>query len=241
MRFRLGIEYEGTDYCGWQFQTGQRTIQGEIERSLFIALKEKITVIGAGRTDSGVHARGQVAHFDVQQEIEPARIERSLNGILPRDIRVHGLTQTDQSFHARYSARLREYGYYITRKPSALRRKFSWFVSSALDRQVMHRAAEGIMGRNNFKGFSRKDVSVDNFICKVEEAEWVEQGDVLLFTIKADRFLYGMVRALVGTMVDIGKGRRNPSDLLAVLNSENRQLASQSAPARGLILEKVYY
>ncbi len=241
MRFRLGIEYEGTEYCGWQFQIGQRTIQGEIERALLIALKEKITVIGAGRTDSGVHARGQVAHFDTVQEFECGIIERSLNGILPRDIRISEVTPADNTFHARYSARQREYCYYITRKPSALLRRFSWFIPFPLEVQQMHAGAHELIGSKNFKSFSRTDTDVKNFNCAVSQADWLEQNDLLLFTIKADRFLYGMVRALVGTLVDIGKGKREYSDLQKILIAENRQMAGQAAPARGLILEKIYY
>jgi tRNA pseudouridine38-40 synthase len=241
MRFRLGIEYEGTEYCGWQFQTGQRTIQGEIERALLIALKEKVSVIGAGRTDSGVHARGQVAHFDSRREFECGIMERSLNGILPRDIRIWEVTPTDDTFHARYSARQREYYYYISRKPGALLRRFSWFVSIPLDVQLMQIAAQEIPGSKNFKSFSRTDTEVKNFNCQVSKADWVEEDNLLLFKIVADRFLYGMVRALVGTLVDIGKGKRNHSDLYKILKAENRQMAGQAAPARGLILEKVYY
>jgi tRNA pseudouridine38-40 synthase len=241
MRFRLGIEYEGTEYCGWQFQTGQRTIQGEIERALLIALKEKVSVIGAGRTDSGVHARGQIAHFDSRREFECGIIERSLNGILPRDIRISEVTPADSTFHARYSARQREYCYYITRKPSALLRRFSWFVSVPLDVQLMQNAAQGIPGSKNFKSFSRTDTETKNFNCKVINAEWLEQDTLLLFRIKSDRFLYGMVRALVGTLVEIGRGKRDRADLYKILDAENRQMAGQAAPARGLILEKVYY
>ncbi len=175
MRFRLGIEYEGTEYCGWQFQAGQRTIQGEIERALLIALKEKVSVTGAGRTDSGVHARGQIAHFDSLREFECGIMERSLNGILPRDIRITEVTPVDNTFHARYSARQREYCYYITRKPSALLRGFSWFISIPLDVKVMQLAAQEILGIKNFKSFSRTDTEVKNFNCNVSNADWLEQ------------------------------------------------------------------
>jgi len=241
MRFRLGIEYEGTEYCGWQFQAGQRTIQGEIERALQVALREKIAVIGAGRTDSGVHARGQVAHFNTAQEFECGILERSLNGILPRDIRIAEVAPVDDKFHARYSARQREYCYYISRKPSALLRSFSWFIPVPLDLQAMNLAARELIGIKNFRSFSRTDTEVTNFNCNVNYAAWLEQDSLLLFRIRADRFLYGMVRALVGTMVDIGKGRRAGSDIQKVLSAEDRRLAGEAAPARGLILEKVYY
>jgi tRNA pseudouridine38-40 synthase len=241
MRFRLGIEYEGTDYRGWQFQIGQRTIQGEIERALFIALRQKIPVIGAGRTDSGVHARGQIAHFDYNQEIDPAKVERSLNGILPRDIRITEVVSAGPSFHARYDARLREYCYYITRKPSALLRKFSWFVSYPLDLEAMQLSAQLLLGRKNFKSFSRSDTEVKNFYCTIATAQWTEQDSMLVFTIRADRFLYGMVRAIVGTLVEIGRGMLDRSALPGIIESENRQAAGQAAPAKGLILEKIYY
>jgi tRNA pseudouridine38-40 synthase len=241
MRFRLGIEYEGTEYHGWQFQTGQRTIQGEIEQALHVVLKEKITVVAAGRTDTGVHARGQIAHFDSEQVINCGKLERSLNGVLSRDIRISEIVPIDFSFHARYSARQREYGYYIIRKPSALLRRFSWFVSSPLDITRMQMAAADLLGKRNFKSFCHTDSGVENFECTVVEAGWLEKENLLLFTIKADRFLYGMVRAIVGTLVEIGRGVRDCAELSAILKAQDRKRAGQAAPARGLILERVYY
>ena len=241
MRFRLIIEYDGSAYNGWQIQNGQLTVQGEIEHALKQIFSDHIGIIGAGRTDTGVHARGQVAHFDFEYQKDPEKLLRSLNGILKTDIRIKDISLVNSNFHARYSAKLREYHYCITPRPTALLRDYSWYLTYNLDLKRMNRAAKGITGRKDFTSFCRTKSEVNNHFCHIKKAQWLKKNDLLIFIIRADRFLHGMVRALVGTFVDVGRSKLNVADINGILRDKNRSLASQSAPARGLILEKIYY
>jgi tRNA pseudouridine38-40 synthase len=241
MRFRLLIEYDGSAYNGWQIQNGQLTVQGEIEQALTQIFSDHVGVVGAGRTDTGVHARGQVAHFDLEYQLDPGKLLRSLNGILNTDIRIKDISLVDSKFHARYSAKLREYHYCITPYPSAILRNFSWHLTYHLDLSRMNKAANCIIGRNDFTSFCRTKSDVNNHFCHIKKAQWLEKNDLLMFIIQADRFLHGMVRTLVGTFVDVGRSKLDITDLQEIIKDKNRALASQSAPARGLMLEKVYY
>jgi tRNA pseudouridine38-40 synthase len=241
MRFRLLLEYDGTAYSGWQIQNGQTTVQGEIERALEQIFGSKIKITGAGRTDTGVHARGQVAHFDIDSQIDTGKIIRSLNGILHEDIRIKDIENVSSEFHARYSAKLRQYRYNISRKPSALLRNSIWHVYYRLDLNRMNAAAQYILGHHDFKSFCRAISEVDNHFCTIYTAQWQDENDLTVFIIQADRFLHGMVRALVGTFVDIGRSKLEIIDLDKILKAKDRIFASQSAPAKGLILENIYY
>jgi tRNA pseudouridine38-40 synthase len=241
MRFRLTLEYDGSAYKGWQFQVGQKTVQGEIENALKRIFSDHIRVIGAGRTDTGVHARGQVAHFDLDFPSEPNRLLRSLNGILNSDIRMKDISAVDSKFHARFSAKFREYHYYISTQPTALLRNYSWHLTYDLDLSQLNKAAQIIKGKNDFTSFCRSNSEVNNHYCHIKKAGWLKIDDQLVFIIQADRFLHGMVRALVGTFVDIGRKKLEVTDIKDILKDKNRSSASQSAPARGLILEKVIY
>ena len=240
-RFRMLIEYDGSAYCGWQIQANSKTVQGEIEHALRQIFSDHVGIVGAGRTDTGVHARGQVAHFDLEYQNDPGKILRSLNGILSTDIRIKEISLVDSQFHARYSAKLREYRYSIAPKPTALYRNYSWHLTYNLDLNSMNRAAKLIQGRKDFTSFCRTKSDVNNHFCTIKEAHWLEKDEFLVFIVQADRFLHGMVRALVGTLVDVGRGKLNLTDMNNILKSKNRTTASQSAPANGLILEKIYY
>jgi tRNA pseudouridine38-40 synthase len=241
MRFRLLIEYNGSAYNGWQIQNGQVTIQGEIEQALRQVFSEQIGVVGAGRTDTGVHARGQVAHFDIGLQPDPGKLLRSLNGILKKEIRIKDISSVGSNFHARYSAKLREYHYCIATQPTALLTDYSWYLTYDLDLKQMNKAVKYINGRHDFESFCRSKSDVTNHFCHIKKAQWSKKDNLLLFTIQADRFLHGMVRTLVGTFVDIGRSKLNVTDIREIMKGKNRSLASQSAPAKGLILEKVYY
>ena len=241
MNYVLFIEYDGTNYAGWQVQKKQITIQGEIERNLYIIFKESIKIIGAGRTDTGVHARGQVANFKHSSVIDFDKIQRSLNGLLKKDIRIKKVFQVNNDFHARYSAILREYHYNIVLNPTALHRNFCWYIPYKLDLDKMRKAAEGVIGQHNFKSFCRIISDISNYDCRVKETYWKQNGELLTFVIQADRFLHGMVRALVGTLIDIGRNKLQVSDITRILSKSDRTFAAQSAPAKGLILERVYY
>jgi len=241
MRFRLIIEYDGSAYKGWQIQNGQITIQGEIEHALKQIFSDHVGVIGAGRTDTGVHARGQVAHFDLEYPSEPAKLLRSLNGILNNDIRIKSVSPVDSNFHARYSAKFREYHYCISPQPTAMMRNYSWQLTYNLDLNQLNKAANCIKGKNDFTSFCRTQSDVNNHICHIKKAKWLKKDSLFVFIIQADRFLHGMVRALVGTFVDVGRNKLTVTDIKNILKARNRSTASQSAPARGLTLEKVFY
>jgi tRNA pseudouridine38-40 synthase len=241
MRFRLLIEYDGTAYCGWQIQDGQVTVQGEIENALKKVLGIATKITGAGRTDTGVHAIGQVAHFDVISPIDPLKLQRSLNGILDRDIRIKEIEQVDKDFHSRYDAKLRRYRYNIAVTPMAILRHCVWQVYYKLDLEKINAASEIILGQHDFRSFCRANTDVNNYMCHVYTAQWSNEGDLTTFIIQADRFLHGMVRALVGTFVDIGRNKIEISDVRKILKAQDRNEASPSAPARGLILEKIFY
>jgi tRNA pseudouridine38-40 synthase len=241
MRIRLLIEYDGTDYAGWQIQKGQRTIQGEIEGALNTVLQNAMRITGAGRTDTGVHARGQVAHLDINKRIELNKLQRALNGILSKDIRIKGISTTSNEFHARYSAKGRKYLYQISRTPLALLRNFSWYLPYSLNLNSMDEAASYVIGKHDFRSFCRTISTVKHHTCTVEDAEWIEEGEIIKFSIQANRFIHGMVRALVGTLVDVGREKLQCSDFINILKSRNRIYAGQSAPAKGLILDKIYY
>jgi tRNA pseudouridine38-40 synthase len=241
MRFRLLIEYDGTEYAGWQVQLEKETVQGTIEQALNILLKQATTVVGAGRTDAGVHARGQVAHFDSNVEISPRRLQNSLNGILKKTIRIRNVETCENTFHARYSAKSRTYHYQISRTPRALYRHLVWYISYNLDIPRMQQAADMITGTHDFQAFCRSISDVNNYLCTVYISRWQHREDILLFEISANRFLHGMVRALVGTFVDIGRGKTTLDFFKHILKKHDRKLAGQSAPACGLILEKVEY
>ena len=243
MTYRLLIEYEGTDFRGWQIQRDQPTVQEALEQALETVLKERPSVVGSGRTDTGVHARGQVAHFHTEKPVDAYRLRRSLNGLLPRSIVVLSLEPAAEAFHARYDARRRRYHYYVATEPRALERHLRWLVRPAPDFEAMNRAAQHVTGTRHFGALCRARSETENRVCTVEQARWVAEarpGD-WRFEIIADRFLHGMVRAAVGTLIEIGQGKRPEDDLPRVLAAQDRRQAGPAAPAHGLVLEHVDY
>lgn len=238
---RLLVEYDGTAYAGWQRQENGPSIQGEIESALARLLQEQVSVAGAGRTDAGVHARGQVASFKTSNELPPERIARGLTALLPEDIVIRGAEEAPPDFHARFSARGRRYSYLIATAPTALCRRSSWHVKQTLDAELLDRAAAAIIGEHDFQSFCRAEAEVQHYRCIVAAADWSREGDFLRFNIRANRFLHGMVRALVGTMVEIARGYRKGADLAGILGAHDRTAAGMAAPPNGLVLEEVYY
>ncbi len=238
---RAVIEYDGTEYSGWQRQSGDPTVQEAVERALGELLREKVSVNGAGRTDAGVHARGQVANFRTTSPLECGQIARGLNALLKHDIAVLRCDEVSESFHARFSAVARRYTYTISTVPTALDRRRVWHVRYPLDPVPMREAADAIRGRHDFSSFCRAASDVRHHLCEVREASWTEGAGRLTFSITADRFLHGMVRSLVGTMVDVGRGFISAGDFRVVLEGRNRTLAGPAAPPAGLVLEEVCY
>ncbi len=238
---KLVIEYDGGAYAGWQRQAGDPTVQAALEDALATLLRESVTLNGAGRTDAGVHARAQVANFHTSSPIDPVRIRRGLNALLPRDIAVVVCEEAVASFHARFDAVARRYVYTISTSATALDRRYVWHVRSALDAAPMREAAASLLGAHDFTSFCRTGADVRHYVCRVSEAEWLVSGARIRFAVTADRFLHGMVRALVGSMVDVGRGYRDLAWFGRILGTKDRREAGPAAPARGLVLDRVYY
>ena len=259
----LLIEYDGTAYGGWQVQKNSDSIQGVIEKRLSELLQEQVKVIGAGRTDAGVHARGQVANFHTAGDWTAGKLMYALNGTLPKDIAIRAVADVPETFNARYDATARRYSYCVVSRKTPIGRAFSAFFPFKLSVDTMNSAATFLIGKKSFKSFTKYADDQRHFICSVTKAEWKIEDEVgerraeneereknpvfrapcsvLRFEIEANRFLHGMVRAIVGTLIDVGRGRISVGEFEKIMKSEKRSLASMSAPASGLCLEGVEY
>ena len=238
---KLLLEYDGTNYVGWQRQDNGRSIQGEIESVAQKILQEKVSIIGAGRTDAGVHARGQVANFRTETKLTNEQVKGGLNGLLPEDIAVLSVEEVQLDFHARFSAKERHYSYLISLLPTALDRNFSWQLAYSLDVNLLDKCAKHILGVQDFESFCRAHSDVKHYNCHIKSSSWTKTENKLLYEIQADRFLYGMVRALVGTMIDVARSYITFDEFQTILEKKNRTEAGMAAPAKGLVLEKVVY
>ncbi len=243
---QLVLHYDGTDFSGWQRQPDRRTVQGAMEEAASRLCAAPITVLGAGRTDAGVHARGQVAGIRVPERWQPERFHRAMNAVLPDDIWVHRVIAMQEDFHARYSAVARRYRYHVGTDDlaqSPFRRRAEWSVGSALDASLLRQAAALIEGTHVFRAFAVRGTApaTDDHRCSIALARWLEREGGLVFEVEANRFLHHMVRFLVGTMTDIAAGRRPLADLAALLEAPTNDDVSRPAPAHGLFLEEVRY
>ncbi len=238
---KLVLEYDGTDFHGWQFQPGLRTIQGEIQAALKTIFRNEINVNAAGRTDTGVHARGQVANFLIDQAMPVNTITAALNGNLPRDIRIISAEEVDENFHARFSAIKRHYSYTITRREKAINRCYVWCHKAELNVAQMQQAANYLLGEHDFKAFCHIEEPLEHYRCFVETIQWEQNQELIILNIVANRFLHNMVRIIVGTMINVGRGYTAVEQIPAILESRDRSNAGPTVPAKGLCLEKVYY
>jgi tRNA pseudouridine38-40 synthase len=239
--YKLIIQYDGTGYCGWQIQKNQMTVQQKITESIEIILKKKVNLIGSGRTDTGVHALGQVANFRTEQELDLYKFPYSLNSILPADISVLQLEKTTENFHARFDARKRIYIYLVSGYKSPFYDNYSYFYHSKIDCRRLNELTGPLLGTHDFSSFSKKNSDTKNKICEIYEAYWRQAGRLTLFYIAADRFLHGMVRAVTGTLLHSLKNSLDTSYIVQVLESRERDNAAEAVPAKGLFLFKVKY
>lgn len=238
---KIVIEYDGTNFHGWQYQPDLRTIQGEIQRAMRIIFKSEINIIGAGRTDTGVHAKAQVANFLIDHPMPVLTIKAALNGNLPRDVRIISADEVDEKFHARYDAIKRHYSYTITRQEKAINRFYVWCHKSDLNIEKMQHASNYLLGEHDFKAFCHADENMNHYRCFVEQIVWEQNNELITLNIIANRFLYNMVRIIVGTMINIGRGFTPAEQIPQILESRDRRSAGITVPAKGLCLEKVYY
>ncbi|MGH7229823.1 MAG: tRNA pseudouridine(38-40) synthase TruA [Nitrospiraceae bacterium] len=241
--FKLTIEYDGTAYAGWQQQPDQPTVQAAIEAALARITGAHIPVIGAGRTDSGVHAIGQVASFRTDRLMAPSQWVKALNAILPSDISVRSADHTPDDFHARYSARAKVYRYRILnrRERSALSKQRAWHVRKRLDVEAMREGAARLIGRHDFSSFQGSPTDTKDPICDLRRLKIVQRHALITIEMEGDRFLKQMVRALVGTLVEVGLAKRPASSMKDILEATDRRAAGYTAPPYGLYLDRVTY
>ncbi len=243
MHCKLTLEYDGTNYHGWQLQKNADTIQGTLEAALSQIFSEAVRVRVAGRTDTGVHALGQVASFKTEKPIEHYRLQRALNGLLPRDIVVKQIEEVPETFNPRFDARSRTYRYQIWnhRWPSAIWARYSWHVSFPLDTEAMNQAATLLIGEHDFSSFQGADWVEHNPRRTVLRSEVRQDGEFLVYDVEAHSFLRHMVRNLVGTLVDVGRGALSVEDFVAIFAAHDRTRAGVNAPPQGLFLVTVTY
>jgi len=245
---QLVLHYDGAGFAGWQRQPETRTVQGVLKAALTRLCNRETKAIGAGRTDAGVHARGQSVGAVVPESWSAARLRRALNAILPEEVWVAAAYEMAPEFHARYSAVARRYSYRVgiaETSRSPFRQRYEWYVEDRLDGAVLRDAADAIRGEHCFRAYAVRGTApdTDDHRCDIAEAHWCDAGDggAIIFEIEANRFLHHMVRFLVGTMVDAARGRRDPGDVARLLTAQDNSDTSAPAPAHALVLERVTY
>lgn len=242
MRYLIECSYKGTAFHGWQIQPNAITVQEQIEKALSVILKQKIEISGSSRTDTGVHAFQQFAHFDSMKEIPNVdKFTHSMNGFLPREIAIKRISLVKDDFHSRFDATHRRYLYRIIQAKNPFWYEMAYFLKANLDLDLMNKAGEILTQYIDFQCFSKVKTDVNTFDCKIEFAYWERQEQFLLFHIKADRFLRGMVRAIVGTMLEVGTGKMQLTDFEQVILSKSRNKAGRAVPPEGLTLVEVGY
>jgi tRNA pseudouridine38-40 synthase len=241
--YKLLIQYDGTNFSGWQIQQNANTVQQEIVDAIQKIIKEKVNLIGSGRTDSGVHALGQVANFRTGQILDLYKFKHSLNSILPNDISVKEIKSVDQNFHSRFDAKKRSYIYLISNSKSPFYFKYSYFIppSTYLDFEKLNELSKILIGEHDFTTFCRKSEEPENKICILNEIRWHKGNEVSSFFIEANRFLHGMVRTIIGTILFCHNNKFDTNYLIDVLKNKNRASAEESVPSKGLFLYKVRY
>lgn len=241
LRYFIKIAFNGKNYHGWQIQPDASSVQQTLELALSTILRKDIAIVGAGRTDAGVHAKQIFAHFDFAKALQTEELLFKLNSILPKDIAVKNVLQVKEDAHARFDAVSRTYEYHITLEKDPFATAFSHLLHHKPDVIKMNTAAEILYTYNDFQCFSKSKTDVKTYFCSIQSAVWEQKGQRLVFNITADRFLRNMVRAIVGTLLEIGFGKLEVEDLHTIIQSKNRSNAGASVPAKGLYLTKVVY
>jgi tRNA pseudouridine38-40 synthase len=242
-RYFIKLAYNGANYHGWQIQPNAPSVQQTINEAVSTILQQEINIVGCGRTDTGVHAKEFFAHFDLSEDISAERddITRRLNHFLPKDISIFKIIPVDSDTHARFDAVSRSYKYIVSRRKDPFYKDFSYYVHDNLNIEKMNEAAETLFEFTDFTSFSKLHTQVKTNDCRIMQAQWEEKDHLLIFKITADRFLRNMVRAIVGTLLDVGRGKISTDDFKSIIESKNRSNAGYSVPAKGLFLTEVDY
>lgn len=241
-RYFIHLSYNGSRYHGWQFQQNAHTVQAEINEKLSLLLNENVNIVGCGRTDAGVHARDFYAHFDLISDVsDTVDLCYKLDKFLPGDIHIFQIFKVEADLHARFSALSRTYSYYISREKDPFGIETSYYYHGPLDFEAMQLACKYLLDYTDFTSFSKLNTQTKTNDCAIQKAFWEQDGYKLTFTIQADRFLRNMVRAIVGTCLEIGKGKILPDEMKKIIEARDRSEAGFSVPAHGLFLEKVEY
>ena len=241
-RYKINLSFKGTNYHGWQIQPSGITVQEVLNKCISTILRVPINVIGAGRTDAGVHAKMMIAHFDYIDNILCDSFVQKLNMFLPQDISVLSITQVQESFHARFSAQERTYKYFVINHKNPFFTDYSILDERSLNYEAMNEAAKYLIGENDFSSFCKVHTDSNNKVCRITHAEWNPYNDqFMVFTISANRFLRNMVRAIVGTLFEVGYNKISIDDFKKIIDNKNRCLAGSSAPAKGLFLWNIEY
>ena len=240
MRYFIELSYDGSPFVGWQRQPTGDSVQSCLEDALKTLLQKPISVVGAGRTDAGGHARQLFAHVDLDDQVDQ-NLKFRLNKLLPKEVAVNSILAVRDDAHARFDATGRRYSYHITTQKDPFLEKRSYYFSKSLDIELMNQAATVMLDHDDFKCFSKSRTDVKTYLCDIQEAYWEQNGSDLVFFIQANRFLRNMVRAIVGTLIEVGLKKISIDDFKSILQSRDRSKAGYSVPAHGLYLEKVYY
>lgn len=240
-RYFLHLAYNGKEYSGWQVQPNAITVQEVVEKMLSLVLRNPVAIVGAGRTDAGVHARSMYAHFDTEDVENLVELTEKLNRMLPKDIVIYDIYEVNPDAHARFDALSRLYRYYITTVKDPYLYPFKYKIHGSLDIGAMNACADILFDYSDFTSFSKLHTDTKTNNCKVMLANWEQVGNDYIFTIKADRFLRNMVRSIVGTLLDVGKGKLNETEFRKIIEAKDRCSAGTSVPGHALFLEEIDY
>ncbi len=239
--YALRVSYDGTEFSGWQIQANARTVQGELTDAISKVLSQKTVITGAGRTDTGVHAFGQIASFKSPRKLTGFEFLYSVNSILPFSISVSELKEVPENFSARFDAVSRVYYYFISHRKDPFNYKYSWYRYTQLDTKVLNEMSAYLPGRHDFSAFTKHAAEVENLMCNLKSVRWFKGKNLTFVRLEADRFLHGMVRSIVGTLIKYYQVPDSGNILTNILTERDRTKAGESAPARGLFLYKIYY